>query len=120
MVDERERSVAEKFYKGGSTIRLKCVVSQIVGRAPEYIIWHHEDRMLNYDTHRGGIRYKIDQIPYKDRESVFFGKNTVQKKVGIFLLLLDLFLARLPCSRSINEPKKYSRVADTESQSRGV
>ena len=84
MVDERERSVAEKFYKGGSTIRLKCVVSQIVGRAPEYIIWHHEDRMLNYDTHRGGIRYKIDQIPYKDRESVFFWEEYSLVKSGDF------------------------------------
>ncbi len=57
IVDERDKAVGEKFYKGGSTIALKCVVRQIVGEAPDYIIWHHEDRMLNYDTHRGGIRY---------------------------------------------------------------
>ena len=56
IVDERGKPVAEKFYKGGSTIELKCMVRQIVGHAPEYIIWHHEDRMLNYDTERGGIR----------------------------------------------------------------
>jgi hypothetical protein len=49
--------VVEKFYKGGSTIELKCVVRRVVGEAPEYIIWHHEDRMLNYDTQRGGIRF---------------------------------------------------------------
>jgi hypothetical protein len=55
-VDERETAVSEKFYKGGSTIELKCQVGQIVGQQPEYIIWHHEDRMLNYDTERGGIR----------------------------------------------------------------
>ena len=57
IVDERDKSVKEKYYKGGSTIELKCVVRQVVDRAPEYIIWHHEDRMLNYDTERGGIRY---------------------------------------------------------------
>ena len=56
IVDERDKPVNEKFYKGGSTIELKCIVRQIVGQAPEYIIWHHEDRMLNYDTERGGIR----------------------------------------------------------------
>ena len=57
IVDERDKNVAEKSYEGGSTIQLKCLVSQIVDEPPEYIIWHHEDRMLNYDTERGGIRY---------------------------------------------------------------
>ena len=55
-MDERDKNVAEKSYEGGSTIQLKCLVSQIVDEPPEYIIWHHEDRMLNYDTERGGIR----------------------------------------------------------------
>jgi len=55
-VDERDAAVKEKFYKGGSTIELRCVVRRVVGSAPEYIIWHHEDRMLNFDTRRGGIR----------------------------------------------------------------
>ena len=57
IVDERDKPVKEKFYKGGSTIELKCIVKQIVGQAPEYIIWHHGNRMLNYDIERGGIRY---------------------------------------------------------------
>ena len=57
IVDERDKPVKEKFYKGGSTIELKCIVRQIVGQAPEYIIWHHGNRMLNYDIERGGIRY---------------------------------------------------------------
>ena len=56
IVDERDKPVKEKFYKGGSTIELKCIVKQIVGQAPEYIIWHHGNRMLNYDIERGGIR----------------------------------------------------------------
>lgn len=60
IVDERNKAVLEKFYKGGSTIELKCIVEKIVGQPPEYIIWHHEDRMLNYDTERGGISVKTD------------------------------------------------------------
>ena len=56
VVDDRDKKTAEKYYKGGSTIELKCIVRQIVGEPPEYILWHHEDRMLNYDTERGGIR----------------------------------------------------------------
>ena len=45
------------IYEGGSTIELKCVVTNLVGEQPEYIIWKKEDRMLNYDLERGGIRY---------------------------------------------------------------
>ena len=56
VVDDRDKKTAEKYYKGGSTIELKCIVKQIVGEPPEYILWHHEDRMLNYDTERGGVR----------------------------------------------------------------
>ena len=62
IVDERDKPVKEKFYKGGSTIELKCIVKQIVGQAPEYIIWHHGNRMLNYDIERGGIRYYYTMI----------------------------------------------------------
>ena len=45
------------FYDKGSTIKLKCMVENIVGEQPEYIIWKKGDRMLNYDTERGGIRW---------------------------------------------------------------
>ncbi|XP_040566029.1 zwei Ig domain protein zig-8 [Lepeophtheirus salmonis] len=62
IVDERDQSVGEKFYQGGSTIELKCLVRKIVDQQPEYIIWHHENRMLNYDTERGGINVKTDLL----------------------------------------------------------
>ena len=53
VLDEREAAVTEKFYKGCSTIEPTCRVERMVGRRPEYIIWHHEDCMLNYDTEHG-------------------------------------------------------------------
>ena len=57
IVDERLQKVEDQiFYDGGSTIKLKCVVENIVGDQPEYIIWKKGNRMLNYDTERGGIR----------------------------------------------------------------
>ena len=57
IVDERHQEVEERiFYDKGSTIKLKCMVENIVGEQPEYIIWKKGDRMLNYDTERGGIR----------------------------------------------------------------
>jgi hypothetical protein len=57
IVDERHQKVENQiFYDRGSTIKLKCMVENIVGEQPEYIIWKKGNRMLNYDTERGGIR----------------------------------------------------------------
>lgn len=77
IVDERDKPVKEKFYKGGSTIELKCIVKQIVGQAPEYIIWHHGNRMLNYDIERGGISVKTDLLTRGaiSRLSIAFASN---------------------------------------------
>ena len=68
--------MSEKFYKGGSTIELTCRVERVVGQRPEYIIWHHEDRMLNYDTERGGIRYAVTRTRTRSQLTLgrtFFG-----------------------------------------------
>ena len=51
IVDERHQEVEDRiFYDKGSTIKLKCMVENIVGEQPEYIIWKKGNRMLNYDT----------------------------------------------------------------------
>lgn len=56
IVDERGLRTSDKFYKSGSTIELKCVISKIP-QPTSYVTWKHGLRMLNYDTSRGGIRY---------------------------------------------------------------
>ena len=64
IVDERHQEVEDRiFYDKGSTIKLKCVVENIVGEQPEYIIWKKGNRMLNYDTERGGIRWLLQCKP---------------------------------------------------------
>lgn len=55
VVDERGVKTSDKFYKSGSTIELKCVISK-VPQPTSYVTWKHGMRMLNYDTSRGGIR----------------------------------------------------------------
>lgn len=55
IVDERGLKTSDKFYKSGSTIELKCVISK-VPQPTSYVTWKHGLRMLNYDTSRGGIR----------------------------------------------------------------
>jgi len=63
IVDERHQEVEDRiFYDKGSTIKLKCVVENIVGEQPEYIIWKKGNRMLNYDTERGGISVRTDLL----------------------------------------------------------
>ncbi|KAF7401398.1 hypothetical protein HZH68_007218 [Vespula germanica] len=54
IVDERGATTGDKFYKAGSTIELKCVVSNIP-QPTGYVTWRHGSRALNYDTTRGGI-----------------------------------------------------------------
>ena len=51
------------------------MVEDIVGEQPEYIIWKKGNRMLNYDTERGGIRYVLLQryrFGYLHKEALFF------------------------------------------------
>jgi len=63
IVDERHLEVEDRiFYDRGSTIKLKCMVEDIVGEQPEYIIWKKGNRMLNYDTERGGISVRTDLL----------------------------------------------------------
>ncbi|XP_047738118.1 uncharacterized protein LOC108677199 [Hyalella azteca] len=59
IIDERGANVGEKFYKTGSTIELRCTISQMP-QAQTFILWRHGDHMLNYDTSRGGISVKTD------------------------------------------------------------
>lgn len=59
VVDDHGGSLTDKFYKAGSTIELKCVISQ-VPHPSSYVTWRHGERMLNYDTSRGGISVKTD------------------------------------------------------------
>ena len=55
IIDERGLRTPDKFYKSGSTIELKCVISKMP-QPTNYVTWKHGLRMLNYDTSRGGIR----------------------------------------------------------------
>ncbi|XP_076035957.1 uncharacterized protein LOC143021941 isoform X2 [Oratosquilla oratoria] len=59
IIDERGANVHEKFYKTGSTIELRCTISQMP-QAQTFILWRHGEHMLNYDTSRGGISVKTD------------------------------------------------------------
>jgi len=44
----------EYYIKSGSTITLTCVITD--SPDPSFVFWYHNDRMINYDTLRGGIQ----------------------------------------------------------------
>ncbi|KAG5683355.1 hypothetical protein PVAND_012641 [Polypedilum vanderplanki] len=43
---------SEKYLKPGSVLRLTCRVVENIEN-PLYIFWYHNNRMINYDQHRG-------------------------------------------------------------------
>uniref|UniRef100_T1HBN8 Ig-like domain-containing protein n=1 Tax=Rhodnius prolixus TaxID=13249 RepID=T1HBN8_RHOPR len=59
IADERGLPIKNKFYNSGSTIELKCIVSK-VPEPTHIIMWRHGEKVLNYDTSRGGISVKTD------------------------------------------------------------
>ncbi|CAL7944238.1 unnamed protein product [Xylocopa violacea] len=78
IVDEHGATAGEKFYKAGSTIELKCVVSNIP-QLTGYITWRHGSRTLNYDITRGGISDIEIMLPWEFYSIAFIGirKNDV-------------------------------------------
>uniref|UniRef100_T1J778 Ig-like domain-containing protein n=1 Tax=Strigamia maritima TaxID=126957 RepID=T1J778_STRMM len=48
---------SELYMKSGSTINLTCTITQSP-EPPAYVFWYHYNRMINYDTKRGGITVK--------------------------------------------------------------
>ncbi|XP_066903193.1 zwei Ig domain protein zig-8 [Halyomorpha halys] len=59
IADERGLPIRNKFYNSGSTIELKCMVSKIP-QPLHFIMWRVGDKVLNFDTMRGGISVKTD------------------------------------------------------------
>ncbi|CAG5031122.1 unnamed protein product [Parnassius apollo] len=59
IVDERGKPLQDKFYKEGSIIELRCVVSE-VPESSRQVNWKHGTRLLNYDTKRGGVSVKTE------------------------------------------------------------
>ncbi|XP_054265536.1 zwei Ig domain protein zig-8-like [Macrosteles quadrilineatus] len=59
ITDERDVPIRDKFYNAGSTIQLKCRLTR-VPRPSHFLHWRHGDKILNYDTTRGGISVRTD------------------------------------------------------------
>ncbi|XP_065573050.1 hemicentin-2-like [Artemia franciscana] len=80
MVDDHGQVIEEKNYETGSTIELKCVISQVPSPAAN-VMWRHGIRLLNYDTSRGGISVKTDLLP-QGAVSRLYIANASQRDAG--------------------------------------
>lgn len=57
IVDALGEPLRDKYYEADSTIELLCVVRHIAMQVQYSVVqWLHGNRVLNYDTTRGGIR----------------------------------------------------------------
>ncbi|CAA9997511.1 unnamed protein product [Nesidiocoris tenuis] len=44
----------------GGTINLVCVIEKSP-TPPQYVLWYHNSKMINYDTSRGGVQVRTEQ-----------------------------------------------------------
>nr|XP_024215672.1 roundabout homolog 1-like [Halyomorpha halys] len=44
----------------GGTINLVCVIEKSP-TPPQYVLWYHNSKMINYDTTRGGVQVRTEQ-----------------------------------------------------------
>lgn len=63
IADERGVQIKNKFYDVGSTIELKCLITKVPNDPNNSLFWKHGNRILNYDTNRGGISVKTEIFP---------------------------------------------------------
>lgn len=55
VVGKAEIIGAPDFHaNSGTTLIIMCLISQSP-KPPDYVFWYHNDRMINYDSERGGI-----------------------------------------------------------------
>ncbi|XP_034943124.1 zwei Ig domain protein zig-8-like isoform X2 [Chelonus insularis] len=61
IVDAMGEPLRDKYYEADSTIELLCVVRHMAMQVQYSVVqWLHGNRILNYDTTRGGISVKTD------------------------------------------------------------
>ncbi|XP_050694201.1 junctional adhesion molecule B-like isoform X2 [Eriocheir sinensis] len=60
ILDERGVVLREKFYHTGSTIELRCKVSNVPTATALTLTWYRGHLRLNYDAPRGGVSVKTE------------------------------------------------------------
>jgi len=64
----------EKYLKPGSLLRLTCKVLQST-EPPLYLFWYHNNRMINYDLHRG---VNVSTESGKQKKNIFIINKTTK------------------------------------------
>ncbi|XP_077292798.1 opioid-binding protein/cell adhesion molecule-like [Arctopsyche grandis] len=87
IVDERGVSVSDKFYKEGSIIELRCVISKVPQPSGQ-VVWTHAGKHLNYETKRGGISVKTEVLNSGALSRLYIA-NAARKDSGNYTCALE-------------------------------
>ncbi|XP_077295385.1 opioid-binding protein/cell adhesion molecule-like [Arctopsyche grandis] len=87
IVDERGVAVSDKFYKEGSIIELRCVISRVPQPSGQ-VVWTHAGRHLNFDTKRGGISVKTE-VQNSGALSRLYIANAARRDSGNYTCALE-------------------------------
>lgn len=68
----------DKHVRSGSTFELVCVLRDST-EPPVYVFWYHNDKMINYDSDRGGIAVNSDS-----EKSILTIQNAQRRDSGNF------------------------------------
>lgn len=82
---------ADLYVKAGSTVSLKCVITQAL-EEPAYIFWYHNDeRVLNYDRSLVEIRMErlAPDTTVRQRDIRFLSLSIIFSQSSI--LIIDIF-----------------------------
>lgn len=55
IIDETGDPLQDKYYEVDSTLQLSCIIRQVAMKS-SVVFWSHGEKVLNYDTNRGGVR----------------------------------------------------------------
>ncbi|KAL7630978.1 UNVERIFIED_CONTAM: hypothetical protein RMT77_018736 [Armadillidium vulgare] len=67
---------SEYHVQTGSAINLYCIVEQSP-IPPQYIFWKHNDRLLNYESRRGGVSIQMEHGAKTASRLIITGATTV-------------------------------------------
>uniref|UniRef100_T1JE38 Ig-like domain-containing protein n=1 Tax=Strigamia maritima TaxID=126957 RepID=T1JE38_STRMM len=48
------------YIKTGSTINITCIITESP-QPPTFVFWYHNDKVINYDSERGGVRIDTEK-----------------------------------------------------------
>ncbi|XP_051172820.1 hemicentin-1-like [Leptopilina boulardi] len=126
IVDTLGKQIRDKYYEADSTIELLCLVRHVAMQVQYSVVqWLHGNKILNYDTTRGGISVKTNLMeeganstlsiarasPSDSGNYTCFLTIMPEKPAVVHIHVLNESLAELQFNKGSSRTKFTSRVA---------